>query len=68
MHINNTLVARTDDLDATLLLLVVEGLELPLLLPVVDRADKDLWAPNDSRIWKVSKNESNARGPRYAPL
>ena len=70
MHINNTFVARADNLDATFFLLLVQSLELTLLLPVVDRADKDLRAPMRSmmgrkipneRVWKVSKNESSAQ-------
>lgn len=70
VYINNALVARADNLDATFFLLLVQSLELTLLLPVVDRADKDLRAPMRSmmgrkipneRVWKVSKNESSAQ-------
>ena len=70
VHADLTLDASTDDLDGALVLLRVEDTELTLLLPVVDRADKDLRAPMRSmmgrkipneRVWKVSKNESSAQ-------
>ena len=60
VHIDDALVARADDLHATFFLLLVEGLELTLLLPVVDRADKDLRAPTQSEM--VGRSRASAYG------
>jgi len=43
LNIDDAFFALTNNFDATFFLLIVENLELPFLLPVVKRADDNLF-------------------------
>jgi len=61
LYVDDALDTGPDDLDATLLLLVVEDTDLPLLLPIIKRTNHDLWKCGLARgIWCHNRKTQTA--------